>query len=89
MHNASLTGFTAHGALSFLNQWTFKLGAELLTPFGRKQNFDFGVLARQQYGALLNNFTEAGVLPVFRTQSQDRMVKVRWFGLALMFELHC
>lgn len=28
------------------------------------------------YGQLLNNFTEAGTLPVFRTQTQDRMVKV-------------
>lgn len=27
------------------------------------------------YGHLLNNFTEAGTIPVFRTQSQDRMVK--------------
>lgn len=27
------------------------------------------------YGHLLNNFTEQGTLPVFRTESQDRMVK--------------
>lgn len=27
------------------------------------------------YGKLLNNYTESGTLPVFRTQSQDRMVK--------------
>ncbi|GAA5966946.1 hypothetical protein JCM21900_004293 [Sporobolomyces salmonicolor] len=75
LHNASLVGFNATGQLEFLNNWSYKLGAELLTPFGRKQNFDWGVAARQQYGALLNNFTEAGTLPVFRTQSQDRMVK--------------
>ncbi|GAA5901853.1 hypothetical protein JCM5296_002090 [Sporobolomyces johnsonii] len=75
LHNASLVGFNATGELAFLNNWSYKLGAELLTPFGRKQNFDWGVAARQQYGALLNNFTEAGTLPVFRTQSQDRMVK--------------
>ncbi len=31
------TGFTASGPLSFLNTWTYKLGAELLTPFGREQ----------------------------------------------------
>lgn len=39
LHNATVagTGFTATGDLSFLNTWTFKLGAELLTPFGRQQ----------------------------------------------------
>ena len=39
LHNATVagTGFTATGDLAFLNTWTFKLGAELLTPFGRKQ----------------------------------------------------
>lgn len=72
---ANSTGFSASGDLEFLNSWTYKLGAELLTPFGRKQNFDLGVAARQLYGQLLLNFTESGTLPVFRTQSQDRMVK--------------
>lgn len=69
------TGLTATGDLDFLSSWQYKLGAELLTPFGRKQNFDWGVAARVLYGHLLQNFTEAGTLPVFRTQSQDRMVK--------------
>lgn len=73
--NASKTGFSASGDLSFLADWTYKLGAELLTPFGRSQNFLLGVEHRQLYGKLLNNFTEQGTLPVFRTQSQDRMVK--------------
>ncbi|BGP47514.1 hypothetical protein JCM10450v2_003369 [Rhodotorula kratochvilovae] len=68
-------GFEASGPLAFLNEWTYKLGAELLTPFGRLQNFRQGVAARQLYGKLLNNFTSTGTLPVFRTQSQDRMVK--------------
>ena len=53
----------------------YKLGAELLTPFGRLQNFELGVAFRQQYGYLLNNFTQQGTIPVFRTESQDRMVK--------------
>jgi hypothetical protein len=77
LHAASQngTGFTATGSLDFLSSWQYKLGAELLTPFGRKQNFDWGVAARVLYGHLLQNFTEAGTLPVFRTQSQDRMVK--------------
>lgn len=34
---ANSTGFTATGPLEFLNTWTYKLGAELLTPFGREE----------------------------------------------------
>lgn len=78
LHNATQAsggGLKASGDLEFLNDWTYKLGAELLTPFGRLQNFELGVQARQLYGGLLNNFTDQGVLPVFRTESQDRMVK--------------
>lgn len=73
--NATKTGLTVSGELAFLGDWTYKLGAELLTPFGRSQNFMLGVTYRQLYGHLLNNFTEAGTIPVFRTESQDRMVK--------------
>lgn len=73
--NATKTGLAVSGELTFLADWTYKLGAELLTPFGRSQNFLLGVQCRELYGHLLNNFTEAGTLPVFRTQSQDRMVK--------------
>ncbi|KAK8867559.1 phosphoglycerate mutase-like protein [Apiospora arundinis] len=68
-------GFTTKGDLEFLSTWTYKLGAELLTPFGRSQEFLLGLEHRQLYGELLNNFTEQGTLPVFRTESQDRMVK--------------
>ncbi|ROW06952.1 hypothetical protein VMCG_04082 [Cytospora schulzeri] len=73
--NATKTGFSATGELSFLADWTYKLGAEFLTPFGRSQNFLLGLEYRQLYGSLLNNFTEQGAIPVFRTESQDRMVK--------------
>lgn len=31
------------GALSFLNTWTYKLGAEVLVPVGHKELFDSGV----------------------------------------------
>lgn len=75
VHNATVAGFNVTGDLTFLADWTYKLGAELLTPFGRSQNFQLGVEYRQLYGELLNNFTEQDALPVFRTQSQDRMVK--------------
>jgi hypothetical protein len=44
-----------------------------------------GVAFRQQYGKLLNNFTEQGALPVFRTESQDRMVKTAENFAAGMF----
>ena len=39
LNNATVsgTGFTAKGDLAFLNTWMNKLGAELLTPFGRQQ----------------------------------------------------
>ena len=60
LHNATLNGssWSSWGELDFLNKWTYKLGAELLTPFGRLQNFELGVSMRQEYGELLNNFTE-------------------------------
>lgn len=76
LHNATLNGtVTFSGDLTFLADWTYKLGAELLTPFGRSQNFMLGIQYRELYGELLNNFTAAGAIPVFRTESQDRMVK--------------
>ena len=73
--NADKGELFVSGELAFLGDWTYNLGAELLTPFGRSQNFLLGVKYRQLYGHLLNNFTAAGTLPVFRTESQDRMVK--------------
>ncbi|KAH9486630.1 3-phytase A [Psilocybe cubensis] len=68
---ATGAGFSATGALSFLNTWTYKLGAELLTPFGRSQLFNLGVGFRVKYGELLKDFKD---LPVFRTTSEARMV---------------
>ncbi|KIY44827.1 phosphoglycerate mutase-like protein [Fistulina hepatica ATCC 64428] len=66
--------WNATGDLNFLNNWTHKLGEEILTPFGRQQLFDLGVSMRMRYGFLLKNFTEANTIPVFRTESQDRML---------------
>ncbi|KAF9218807.1 phosphoglycerate mutase-like protein [Gyrodon lividus] len=63
----------ATGRLAFLNDWTYKLGEEVLTPFGRQQLYDLGVSMRLKYGFLLENFTAQNRLPVFRTESQDRM----------------
>ncbi|GAA5986983.1 hypothetical protein JCM5350_000931 [Sporobolomyces pararoseus] len=64
--------FKATGESAFLNDWTYKLGAELLTPFGREQLFNLGVSFRVKYGHLIE--TESKKLPVFRTESQDRML---------------
>ncbi|KAI0825291.1 phosphoglycerate mutase-like protein [Trametes gibbosa] len=73
LHNAA-DGWSASGQLEFMNNWTYKLGEEILTPFGRQQLFDLGVSMRMKYGFLLQNFTETNTLPVFRTESQDRML---------------
>ncbi|KAI0777494.1 phosphoglycerate mutase-like protein [Trametes elegans] len=68
---ANSTGFTASGPLEFLNTWTYKLGSEILTPYGRQQLFDLGVSTRMKYGHLLENDKD---LNVFRTTSEARMV---------------
>ncbi|EIW65115.1 phosphoglycerate mutase-like protein [Trametes versicolor FP-101664 SS1] len=73
LHNAA-AGWNASGDLEFMNNWTYKLGEEILTPFGRQQLFDLGVSMRMKYGFLLQNFTASNTLPVFRTESQDRML---------------
>ncbi|KAF5386513.1 hypothetical protein D9757_005874 [Collybiopsis confluens] len=72
--NKDTAKWHANGDLNFLNDWTYKLGGEILTPFGRQQLFDLGISTRLKYGFLLNNFTETNTIPVFRTESQDRML---------------
>ncbi|KAG1792165.1 phosphoglycerate mutase-like protein [Suillus plorans] len=72
--NRNAENVTVTGPLSFLNDWTYKLGSEGLTPFGRSQLFDLGVSMRMRYGFLLKNFSETNTLPVFRTESQTRML---------------
>ncbi|EPQ50321.1 phytase [Gloeophyllum trabeum ATCC 11539] len=73
LHEAA-AGWNGTGDLEFMNEWTYKLGEEVLTPFGRQQLFDLGVSLRLKYGFLLENFTAANAIPVFRTESQDRML---------------
>ncbi|GAA5820941.1 hypothetical protein JCM11251_001886 [Rhodosporidiobolus azoricus] len=83
-------GFEATGDLSFLNGWKYKLGGEILVPFGRQQLFNLGVKYRVQYGHLL----QEGKKPVFRTESQDRMLKsalnfaAGFFGLPFEDQYH-
>ncbi|KAF7292081.1 Phosphoglycerate mutase-like protein [Mycena indigotica] len=72
LHAVAQAGnLTVTGPLSFLATWEYKLGAEILTPFGRSQLFDLGVGFRVKYGDLLKGFTK---LPVWRTTSQGRML---------------
>ncbi|KAJ4488333.1 phosphoglycerate mutase-like protein [Lentinula aciculospora] len=72
VHSAAGNGtFIATGPLEFLNTWTYRLGAEILTPFGREQLFNMGVGFRVKYGDLLKNFTG---LPVWRTTSEGEPV---------------
>ncbi|KAJ3742522.1 phosphoglycerate mutase-like protein [Lentinula detonsa] len=73
LHESAST-WNAQGELEFLNEWRYKLGEEVLTPFGRQQLFDLGVSMRLKYGFLLERFTEKERVPVFRTESQDRML---------------
>ncbi|KAK4049313.1 hypothetical protein OIV83_004250 [Microbotryomycetes sp. JL201] len=66
------------GNLSFLADWTYKLGSEILTPFGRGQLFNLGTSFRVKYGALLDEEmpgASARRKPLFRTETQDRMYK--------------
>ncbi|KAF8607458.1 phytase [Ceratobasidium sp. AG-I] len=72
---AALGKINATGDLEFINDWSYQLGAELLTPFGRGQLYEMGVSLRMRYGFLLNNFTEANRLPIFRTESMNRMLE--------------
>ena len=62
-----------------MNTWTYKLGHNILTPFGRQQLFDLGVGMRLKYGVLLESFPDPKSpttqrLPIMRRGSQDRML---------------
>ncbi|KAF2153909.1 phosphoglycerate mutase-like protein [Myriangium duriaei CBS 260.36] len=81
----NLTG-TANftGELSFLNSWSFKLGAEILVPVGKQELFDSGTLHYYQYGHLYNN---NGSKIVVRSTTQDRMTQSAEYFLAGFFGL--
>ncbi len=57
LHNATAT-VKGHGAFSFINSCTYKLGTAVLNHFGRQQMFDLGVSMRMKYGQLLEGFTD-------------------------------
>lgn len=65
--------FKANGQLSFLNQWQYELGAEILVPRGRQELFESGILHYYQYARLYNPNSKI----IVRTTTQDRMLKAR------------
>ncbi|KAL9097077.1 MAG: hypothetical protein Q9163_006392 [Psora crenata] len=71
------------GALSFVNPWTYGLGAEILVPVGRQELFDSGVLHYYNYGNLYNTSTKI----IARTTTQDRMLKSAEYFMAGFFGL--
>ncbi|MCJ1467640.1 hypothetical protein MMC07_006265 [Pseudocyphellaria aurata] len=71
------------GELSFLNDWSYELGAEILVPVGRQELFESGVLHYYQYGHLYNTSTKI----IARTTTQDRMLKSAEYFMAGFFGL--
>lgn len=63
--------FKASGPLAFLNDWRYRLGAEILVPKGRQELFDSGVLHAYMYSSLYNPRSKI----IVRTTTQDRMLK--------------
>jgi hypothetical protein len=76
--------FTAHGPLSFLNDWKFMLGAEILVPNGKQELFTSGTLHYYQYGHLYPN---NGSKIVVRSTTQRRMTESAEYFLAGFFGL--
>lgn len=72
------------GELSFLNTWTYELGAEILVPVGKQELFDSGVLHQYMYGHLYPN---NGTKIVARTTTQSRMRESAEYFLAGFFGL--
>ncbi|KAI1570076.1 His-Phos-2 domain containing protein [Pyrenophora tritici-repentis] len=76
--------FTGHGPLSFLNDWKFLLGAEILVPNGKQELFTSGTLHYYQYGHLYPN---NGSKIVVRSTTQRRMTESAEYFLAGFFGL--
>ncbi|KAF2006772.1 phosphoglycerate mutase-like protein [Amniculicola lignicola CBS 123094] len=76
--------FNAYGSLSFLNDWKFGLGAEILVPIGKQELFNSGTLHYYQYGHL---FPNNGTKIVARTTTQKRMLESAEYFMAGFFGL--
>ena len=77
-------GEAFNGPLAFLNEWNFKLGAEILVPVGKQELFDSGTLHQIMYGHLYPN---DGQKIIARSTTQDRMLKSAEYFLAGFFGL--
>ncbi|KAL2802675.1 histidine phosphatase superfamily [Aspergillus granulosus] len=81
--NSTTAGNKFTGDLSFLNDWTYGLGEEMLTAKGREELFESGVLNWYNYGHLYNSSSKL----VVRTTTQNRMLKSAENFLAGFFGL--
>lgn len=80
--NAS-SSFKPRGSLTFLHDWKYQLGAEILVPKGRQELFDSGVLHSYMYGGLYDPQSKI----IVRTTTQDRMIESAENWLAGFFGL--
>lgn len=81
--NVTSGGNTWTGELSFLNDWSYTLGAEILVPRGRQELFDSGILFYYNYGHLYNTSSHI----IARTTTEDRMLKSAEYFMAGFFGL--
>ncbi|TGO34945.1 hypothetical protein BHYA_0176g00280 [Botrytis hyacinthi] len=81
---ANYTGkLDATGTLSFLNDWKYELGYEILVPRGRQELYDSGILHYYKYAQLYNPHSKI----IARTTTQDRMLKSAEYFMAGFFGL--
>ncbi|KAH6675629.1 acid phosphatase [Halenospora varia] len=81
---ANVTGkFKATSDLSFLNSWSYGLGAEIMVPAGRLQLFESGVLHNYMYAHLYDPKAKI----IVRSTTQKRMRESVWNFLSGFFGL--
>lgn len=61
------------GSISFLNTWKYTEGINILSPWGRQELYDSGVLHNYEYGHLYD--PNSGKKIIARSTTMDRMVK--------------
>ncbi|KAH0384235.1 phosphoglycerate mutase-like protein, partial [Aureobasidium melanogenum] len=84
LKHKNMTDAKYTGELSFLNDWSYQLGAEILVPIGKQELFNSGTLHYYQYGHLYPN---NGSKIIARSTTQDRMTKSAEYFLAGFFGL--
>ncbi|KAL3483516.1 histidine phosphatase superfamily [Aspergillus germanicus] len=83
IRNATAQGTIFSGSLSFLNNYSLKLGVNSLVPKGRQELFESGVLHFYNYGKLYRNSSKLLV----RSTTVERVVKSTQNFLAGFFGL--